>query len=159
MAILEKADKLRHVIAVEGNMPITSRYSAGIAGERFFRAIMDEAKILGTRCETCGLIYVPATMFCERCFGRLDKWVEVPSQGTVFTYTVLHRDLDEKPLDPPAILAYIKLESASGGLVHYLNQVEPEAVHIGMEVEAVFKDATERKGSILDIKHFRPVKG
>ena len=157
MAILEKVDKLHHAIAWKGDIPITSRYTAGIAGERFFREIKDNARILGTRCESCGLTYVPATMFCERCFAGLDEWVEVQSRGEVFTYTVLYRDLDEKPLDPPAILAYVKLEGADGGLVHYLGETDPESVHIGMEVEAVFKDAAEREGSILDIVHFRPV--
>ena len=157
MAILEKVDKLHHAVAWKGDIPITSRYTAGIAGERFFREIKDNARILGTRCESCGLTYVPATMFCERCFAGLDEWVEVQSQGEVFTYTVLYRDLDEKPLDPPAILAYVKLEGADGGLVHYLGETDPEVVHIGMEVEAVFKDAAEREGSILDIVHFRPV--
>jgi uncharacterized OB-fold protein len=159
MAILEKVDKMHHAIAWKGDMPITSRYSAGIAGERFFRAIKDKGQFLGTHCVACGLTYVPATMFCERCFAELDEWVEVSSKGTVFTYTVLHRDLDDRPLDPPAILAYVKLEGADGGLVHYLGEVEPEAVFMSMGVEAVFKDAAEREGSILDIKYFRPVTG
>jgi uncharacterized OB-fold protein len=157
MSILEKVDKLGHAIAWRGDIPITSRYTAGIAGEKFFREIKDSARILGTHCEACDLTYVPATMFCERCFAELDEWVEVKSRGTVFTCTVLHRDLDEKPLDPPAILAYVKLEGSDGGLVHYLGETDPEAVHIGMEVEAVFKAASEREGSILDIKYFRPV--
>ena len=159
MSILEKVDKLQHAIAWRGDMPISSRYTAGIAGEKFFREIKDNARILGTVCENCGLTYVPATMFCERCFAELDEWVEVANQGTVFTYTVLHRDLDEKPLDPPAILAYVKLQGSDGGLVHYLGEADPDAMYIGMEVEAVFEDAAERKGSILDIKYFRPVTG
>ena len=157
MSILEKVDKLHHAIAWPGDIPITSRYTAGIAGERFFREIKDQARILGTRCEACDLVYVPATIFCERCFAELDEWVEVASRGTVFTYTVLHRDLDDRPLNPPAVLAYVKLEGCDGGLVHYLGDVAPEAVHIGLAVEAVFKDAAEREGSILDIACFRPV--
>jgi uncharacterized OB-fold protein len=157
MAILEKVDKLHRAVAWKGDIPITSRYTAGIAGERFFREIKDNACILGTRCQACDLTYVPATMFCERCFAELDEWLEVPSRGTVFTYTVLYRDLDEKLLDPPAVLAYVKLEGTDGGLVHYLGETRPEAVFVGMEVEAVFKDAAEREGSILDIVHFRPV--
>ncbi len=157
MAILEKVDQLHHAIAWKGDIPITSRYTAGIAGERFFREIKDNARILGTHCQACDLTYVPATMFCERCFNELDEWVEVASRGYVFTYTVLHRDLEDKPLDPPAILAYVKLDGSDGGLVHYLGEIEPEFVCIGMEVEAVFKDAAEREGSILDIRYFRPV--
>jgi hypothetical protein len=157
MAILNKVDKLHDATAWRGDIPITSRYTAGIAGEKFFREIKDSARIMGTYCEDCELIYVPATMFCERCFAQLDEWVEVASQGTVFTYTVLFRDLDNRPLDPPAILAYVKLDGSTGGLVHYLREIDPEEVYIGIEVEAVFKDAPEREGSILDIEYFRPV--
>jgi uncharacterized OB-fold protein len=152
-----KVNKLHHAIAWRGDIPITSRYTAGIAGERFFREIKDNARFLGTRCGACGLTYLPAAMFCERCFAELDEWVEVANRGTLFTYTVLYRDLDEKPLDPPAILAYVKLEGANGGLVHYVTEVDPETMYIGMEMEAVFKDPAEREGSILDIAHFRPV--
>jgi uncharacterized protein len=157
MAILEKVDKLHHVRAWRGEIPITSRYTAGIAGERFLRAIKDRAQFLGTRCPECNLIYVPAALFCERCFAELDEWVEVPSQGYVFAYTVLYRDLDERRLDPPAILAYVKLDDSDGGIVHYLGETEPDQVYIGMEVEAVFQEASERQGSILDIAYFRPI--
>jgi uncharacterized OB-fold protein len=157
MAILEKVDKLDNAIAWKGDIPITSRYTAGIAGERFFREIKDHGRFLGTHCPTCDLVYVPATMFCERCFTELDEWVQIPNRGTVFTYTLLNWDLDEQPLDHPAIIAYVKLDGADGGLVHFLGEVEPECVCIGLEVEAVFKDAAEREGSILDIRYFRPV--
>jgi uncharacterized OB-fold protein len=156
MAILKKVDKLHEAIAWEGTMPITSRYTAGIAGERFFREIKDNARIVGTVCEECDLVYVPARMFCERCFAELDEWVEVPARGSVFTYTVLFRDLDDEPLDEPAVLAYVELEESDGGLIHYLGEVDPEEIEIGMPVEAVFKDPADRVGSILDIAYFRP---
>ena len=158
MAILEKVDKLHQAMAWQGDIPITSRYTAGVAGERFLREIKDHARILGTRCPTCDLVYVPATLFCERCFAQLDEWLEVSSQGRVFTFTVLFRDLEDRPLDPPAILAYVKLNGSNGGLVHYLGEIEPDQVFIGLEVEAVFKEAGEREGSILDIRYFRPLK-
>jgi uncharacterized OB-fold protein len=157
MAILEKVDRLHHAIAWEGDIPITNRYTMGVAGERFFREIKEHARIMGTRCEECDLVYVPAALFCERCFAQLDEWVHVASQGYVFTYTVLFHDMDGQPLDEPAILAYVKLDGCDGGLVHYLSEIDPEDVFIGMEVEAVFKDAAERQGSILDIEYFRPL--
>jgi uncharacterized OB-fold protein len=157
MAILETVDKLHQAIAWPGDIPITNRYTMGIAGERFFREIKDHGRIVGTYCEECDLTYVPATLFCERCFAQLDEWVPVESTGTVFTYTVLFRGLDDEPLDEPVVLAYVKLDGCDGGLIHYLDEVDPEDVFIGMEVEAVFKDAAEREGSILDLEYFRPV--
>ncbi len=159
MAITEKVDKLHHALTWQGDIPITSRYTAGIAGERFLRAIKEEGKILGTRCRACDLVYVPATLFCERCFARLDEWVEVSSRGHLFTFTVLTRDLEDRPLAEPQVLAYVKLDGSDGGLIHYLGEVDPAELYIGLEVEAVFKDAAEREGSILDIRYFRPVRG
>jgi len=156
MAILEKIDKLDRAIAWEGDIPITSRYTVGIAGERFFREIKDRARFLGTRCEACSLTYVPPAIFCERCFAQLDDWVEVGSTGSVFTYTVLYQDLDEKPLAEPEILAYVKLDGSDGGLVHRLGGVGPNQVQIGMRVRAVWRAPKERVGSILDIEHFAP---
>lgn len=157
MPITEKVDKLHRAPSWQGDIPITSRYTAGIAGERFFREIKDNGRLYGTRCDECGHIYVPATMFCERCFQELEEWVPVESRGKVFTYTVLHRDLEDERLDPPSVLAYVRLEGSTGGLVHYLGEVDPEQVSIGMQVEAVFKAVDEREGSILDIRYFKPL--
>jgi hypothetical protein len=157
MAILEKVDKMHQAVAWQGDIPITSRYTAGIAGEKFFRALKDEGRFLGTRCDTCDLVYVPATMFCERCFAQLDEWVDVPSTGHLFTFTVLFRDLDDQALEVPRVLAYVKLDGCDGGLVHYLGEIDDTELYIGLEVEAVFKDPANREGSILDVKYFRPV--
>ena len=61
------------------------------------------------------------------------------------------------PLDEPQLPAVIRLDGASdGGFLHLLGEVAPDDVRIGMEVEAVWKPAEERAGSILDIAHFRP---
>ena len=154
---LDKVTQVAQTKPWHDEIPVYGQYTFGLAGERFFREMKDHARFVGTRCTACHLTYVPATMFCERCFSELDEWVEVPNQGTVFTYTVLHLDLDDGPLDPPAVLAYVKLDESDGGLVHYLGEVEPDHLSIGMEVEAVFKEAEEREGSILDIRYFRPV--
>jgi uncharacterized OB-fold protein len=138
-----------------GEMPVTSRYTFGLAGERFFRTIKEEGRILGTRCHRCEHIYVPATIFCERCLGELDEWVDVGIDGEVHTYTLLYENPDGTRQDRPELVAFVRL--GDGGLVHRLGEVEPEAVFIGLPVQAVFKPASERKGSILDIVHFRPL--
>ncbi|MDP9330670.1 MAG: hypothetical protein M3P11_08550 [Actinomycetota bacterium] len=64
------------------------------------------------------------------------------------------------PLDPPEIPAVIRLDGASqGGFLHMLGEIRPEDVAIGLAVEAVWKPAEERTGSILDISYFRPIGG
>jgi hypothetical protein len=138
-----------------GDLPITSRYTAGLAGERFFRAIKDEGKILGSRCEPCWITYVPARQFCERCMDELDEWIDVGTQGVVHTFTLLFENLDGTAREEPEVVAFIRL--GDGGLVHRLDEVDLDVLDIGMLVEAVFKPKGEREGSILDIQYFRPV--
>jgi uncharacterized OB-fold protein len=157
MALLERITKLEQVRAWEGDMPTQGRYTAGIAGEQFFREIQENGRFLGTVCTSCGIVYVPPRLYCERCFAHLEDWVEVPATGRVYTFAVVHLDLDGNPLPEPRIMAFVQLDGADGGLVHYLGEAEPEDVCVGTRVEAIFKDKGERRGSILDIAYFRPV--
>lgn len=141
--------------AMRGTMPVTSRYTAGLAGERFFRAIKDEGRILGAHCEACGVTYVPGRVFCERCLRELTDWVDVGTRGEVFAFTLLYENVDGTPKEAPELVAFVRI--ADGGLMHWLGEIAPEDVTIGMPVEAVFKSKADRKGSILDILYFRPV--
>jgi uncharacterized OB-fold protein len=153
MSLLERDP---HVpVAWQDNMPVASRYTAGVAGERFFRAIKDEGRILGTYCSECDRTYVPAALFCERCLNELDEWVEIGTTGEVFTYTLLYENYDGTPREDPEMIAFIRM--GDGGLIHRLAEVDPDTISIGMQVEAVFKPAEERQGNIQDISYFKPV--
>lgn len=157
MLPLEKPHQIPQTIAWPGEIPTYNIYTFGIAGERFFRALKEHGRFLGTRCSACALTYVPPRIYCERCFASLEEWVEVPGRGTVFTFTLAYYDLDGHRLERPDILALVRLEGAHGGILHRLGEVEPSQVSIGMRVEAVLKPPQERQGSILDIRYFRPV--
>ncbi|MGW8249281.1 MAG: Zn-ribbon domain-containing OB-fold protein [Anaerolineales bacterium] len=138
-----------------GELPVTSRYTYGLAGERFFRALKEEGRIMGTHCPTCDFTYVPGRIFCERCMSELDNWVDVGTQGEVHTFTLLYKDYDGSQLDEPRLVAMVRI--ADGGLLHLLGEVERDEIFIGMPVEAVLKPQTKRQGSIEDIEYFRPV--
>jgi uncharacterized OB-fold protein len=140
--------------AWEGDLPVTNRYTYGLAGEKFFRTIKDDARILGTHCPNCDVTYVPAAIFCERCLGKLDEWLDVGTTGDVVTFTFLNVALDGTQLEKPEIIAFIRF--GDGGLIHHLGEIEPEQVEIGLMVEAVFKPKSKRTGSIEDIKYFKP---
>jgi uncharacterized OB-fold protein len=62
-------------------------------------------------------------------------------------------------LTDPEIPAVIDIDGTRPpvGIMHMLSEVQPEEVKIGMRVEAVWKPADEREGSILDIRYFRPL--
>ena len=138
-----------------GELPITNRYTYGLAGEKFFRTLKDEGRILGTHCPHCDQTYVPAAIFCERCLAKLDDWVDVGTSGEVNTFTFLQVNLNGSPLEKPEIIAFVRF--GDGGLIHRLGEITPYQVEIGMMVQAVFKPSSERIGSILDIDYFKPV--
>jgi len=139
-----------------GDLPVSSRYTYGLAGERFFRTLKEEGKILGSHCHKCEHTYVPAAQFCERCLGETTDWEDVGTIGTVYTYTLLYKKLDGTPNDKPETIAFIRM--GDGGIVHFLGEVESEQITIDVKVEAVIKPADQREGSILDIKYFKPLK-
>jgi uncharacterized OB-fold protein len=157
MSLLKRLNKIDEIKAWPGEIPIHSRYTCGLAGEKFFRTIMESGQLLGTHCPSCQYTYVPPTLFCERCFTRLEDWVEVGPEGMVDSFTVLHITLDGTPLDEPDVLALIQLDGADSVLVHRLGGVSLDELRIGMRVKAVFEPRRKRKGSILDIRHFVPV--
>lgn len=140
-----------------GEIPIESRYTAGLAAERFLRGIQERGVLLGVHCSNCDLTLVPPSIYCANCFEPVDEWVELPNRGKVHTFTVLQVDPDGGAADRPDFLALVRIDGATGGLVHRLGEVRPHEIQIGMAVEAVFKPRERREGSILDIQHFRPV--
>jgi uncharacterized OB-fold protein len=141
--------------AWKGELPVTNRYTYGLAGEKFFRTLKDEGRILGTHCPNCDVTYVPGAVFCERCLGKLDEWLDVGLQGEVITFTYLHVNFDGSPRTEPEVIAFVRF--GDGGIIHRLGGVDPEDIKIGMTVQAVLKPAPDRTGSILDIEYFKPV--
>lgn len=139
----------------DGQIYIPNTYSAGATGSRFLIEIRDNKRIMGTRCPTCNLVYVPARSTCRDCFGKLDEWVEVSDRGTLLTYAVSHRANTILPMEPPLIYGIVQLDGADTGFVHLLGEVGDDQLNIGMRLQAVFKE--ERVASILDIEYFKPL--
>jgi uncharacterized OB-fold protein len=140
-----------------GKIHIPNTYSAGAVGSRFLIELRDNERIMGTRCPTCNLVYVPARSVCRDCFGQLSEWVEVSQQGTLLTYAVAYQPNPVQPLEVPIVYGIVHLDGADTGFVHMLGEVDPEQLKVGMKVKAVFKVREERRATILDIKYFRPL--
>jgi len=153
---LEKITKplnARHWI---GHMEADYVYTLGVAGERFFKEIKENGRIMGAKCPKCNVVFVPPRMYCERCFEKLEEWVDVGKKGVVHTFTIATIDINGEKLAKPEIYALIKFDGTCGGIIHKIG--ETDTVYIGMEVEAVFKPQNERKASINDIAYFKPAK-
>ena len=156
MGTLEHIERVNELGQWPGEMPVSFLYTAGVAGERFLRELKDRGRFLGSRCPDCRYTYLPPRLYCERCFAELKDWVEVGPRGTVEALTVAHLGLDGEPLAAPQTYALIRLDGADGLLLHRIKAPAGEELEVGATVEPVFLPRAARKGSILDIQHFRP---
>ncbi len=146
----------KDVYVYDGQIYIPNKYTAGTVGSKVLVNIRDKKKLLGMRCPECNRVYFPARKTCGECFALMDDYVEVSDRGTVMSYTMCNTSTIVQPVDTP-IYAIIQLDGSDTGFVHMLGGVEPEKISIGMRVQAVFKEKEDRRGSMLDIRYFKPL--
>jgi uncharacterized OB-fold protein len=144
--------------ALTQEWPSSLRYAwdTGVAMGRFLSELK-AGRIVGRRCERCQRVLVPPRMFCERCFRPTTAWQYVEDSGTISTFSESYIRWDVSRVAEPILIAVVELDGASqGGFLHFMGEVKPEDLRIGMKVKAVWKPPEERQGSILDIRYFRP---
>jgi uncharacterized OB-fold protein len=85
--------------------------------------------------------------------------VKLPDTGTVNTFSISYIRADTTRVKTPIIPAVIGIDSTTdAGFLHLIGEIKPDDVRIDMRVKAVWLDASQRKGSITDIKYFAPIK-
>ena len=133
-------------------------WDAGVAIGSYLQGFK-EGVILGSRCNTCRKIVVPPRTVCEWCFRPMDEYVPLLDTGTVNTFSLCYVTWDVQRIPEPEIPAVIEIDGASPlhGIMHLLGEVDPEKVHIGMRVQAVWKPVEERQGAVSDILYFKPI--
>lgn len=152
--MLEKIALPDEVRRWDGEFPVRHRYTPGVAGTAFFTALRDRGVLLGSRCEACSYTYVPARLFCERCFAELAADAEVGPGGELVSFTIGFVGLEGEPLEDPETIGLVRLDGADSVLVHRVLDAD-EPPEIGERVEVVLRPEDEREGTILDIEGFR----
>jgi uncharacterized OB-fold protein len=136
---------------VHGELPVSFHYTPGVGNTAFFEALRDRGVLLGSRCESCGVTYLPARIFCERCFAELAADTECGPGGTLESFTTGYVGIDGEPLDHPVEIGIVKLDGSDTVLMHRLLGDGPW--QIDTRVQAVV--SADRAGSILDVEGFR----
>lgn len=133
-------------------------WDTGIAIGQFL-AGLKKGILLGARCKTCRKVIIPPRTVCEWCFQPIQEYIPLQDIGTVNTFSLCYVTWDVKRTKEPEIPAVIEIDGASSlhGIMHLLGEVDPQAVRIGMRVQAVWKPTEERIGAITDILYFKPL--
>jgi uncharacterized OB-fold protein len=114
---------------------------------RRFAEHMESGRIVGQRCPSCGLVYVPPKGFCPLCTVVMteEHEVEVADRGTVTSFTVItpiqYQGQKEKE---PYVLASLLLDGADSTIGQQrIEGVPHDEVRMGMRVKAVWATPDE----------------
>jgi len=155
---LKDADiKEKKVLFTEWRPNLKYAWDTGIGYGKYFEELKN-GRIVGTRCNKCRRVLLPARAFCEWCFRTVDEWVYLKDTGTVNTFSIAYTGTQAERLKEPRIPALIEIDGSNGvGIMHLLGEVEPKKVKNGMRVKAVWKPKEQRQGAITDIKYWKPL--
>lgn len=121
---------------------------------RFFRELMENAKLTGTKCPKCSKSWCPPRTYCPDCYVQC-AWVDLPHTGVVkavtFAYYVPSNYSLHKYIHMPYVLALIQIDGASSCLqsVVHVDQVVVGSVKAGDKVKAAFRE--HREGRLTDV--------
>ena len=134
-------------------------WTSGVAISRFLDGLK-QGVLWARKCKRCGRTLIPPRMYCEECFRGTDEWVRVRDTGKVNTFSVVYVNTDASRRKKPLLVSIVEIDGASPGMgiLHFLGEVAPEKVKVGMKVKAAWKPRSERTGAITDIRYFRPLK-
>ncbi len=113
-----------------------SSYDAFTSTALLWREEKQNMKLLGVKCANCGTLCFPRRRVCHHC-GAKDRMEDfkLNRRGKVYTYTNDYLYLNP---DPPESLAAVDLEGG-GRFFCQVVDVNPQDMHIGMEVELSFR--------------------
>jgi len=153
MGIVRKLERAVDVRRVKGDFPVRYTYTMPPHHERFFKTLKETGRFSGARCEKCNTTFVPPVAFCEKCFVRVGKAVDVADAGTLLAFTVAREGPGGERLPAPVVYGIVKLRGASTVILHKV-LADPKRLKAGMKVRAQLKPANRRRGSITDIEGF-----
>ncbi len=153
MPIKERIERVDRVRQWKDALPLDYEYTAGIAGEKFLRALKDGRLVAG-RCSSCNMTFLPPRIYCVRCFGRVETFVEVPAEGRVAAVTTTTVSTRRARKEQATRFVYVEFDGVEGGLIHRADGGWQPS--IGAGVRPKFVPKAHRRGSILDVEGFEP---
>jgi len=97
---------------------------------------LQQGKISGNRCKTCGKIYFPPRADCHNCFGKDMEWFDVTGTGKLLTYSKLEYAPVGFENDVPYSIALLDYGDYKvfGRLA---GNIPTDEIKVGMEMKAV----------------------
>ncbi|MGJ5827155.1 Zn-ribbon domain-containing OB-fold protein [Streptomyces ossamyceticus] len=102
-----------------------------------------EGRLLVRRCGACGRAHHYPREFCPHCWSEDVRWEQASGRATLYTWSVVHRnDLPPFGERVPYVAAVVDLVEGPRMMTEVVECAAAD-LRVGMEVEAVFREAGE----------------
>jgi uncharacterized OB-fold protein len=138
--------------------PTEGRPFNDISYERF----LSEDKLMGSRCQRCGVLSVPPRSICMKCYGSEMEWVEIKGKGRLAAFTsiavgppfMIREGYDRKH---PYVCGVVELEVGVRVVarIEGVDGTNPETIRIGTLLRAEFLHKGEGENATTFLA-FRP---
>ena len=101
--------------------------------------------LAGSRCTSCGAIFLGSRSICSKCATRdAMEVIRLADTGSLYSYAIVHRSFPG--VEVPFVSAVVDLDgggTVKGNLVDI--EADPEKIRFGMPVKLVYRDALGRR--------------
>jgi len=108
--------------------------------EEFWRHC-NQHRLMFQRCSFCAIMRHPPTPYCGNCHSNNFEWIQAPSSGSIFSYTIVYKASHKGIINSvPYNIVLVEFPKFSDvRLVSNVIDVEPNALAIGREVFLVWE--------------------
>jgi uncharacterized OB-fold protein len=128
-----------------------------------YEQFLNEEKLMGSRCRSCGALFAPPRPLCTKCHGLEMEWVQLSGQGRLAAFACI-------AVGPPSMLeqgydrnrpycsGVVELEEGTRAVarIEEVDANRPESIRIGMPVAAKFLHQGEGE-NLRTVLAFRPL--
>lgn len=93
------------------------------------------------KCEDCEKYIFYPRLLCPHCFSSQVGWVQASGQGTIYSYTVVHRGMGPFADQTPYVVAIVELDEGVRMMTRILGS--REQIAIGKAVTVTFEQVDD----------------
>jgi len=127
-----------------------------------YEQFLGEDKLMGSRCQKCGVLSVPPRAICIKCYGTEMEWIEMKGNGKLAAFTciaigpplMIKEGYDRKH---PYISGVVELEEGVKVVarIEGVDGSKPETIKIGTPLQVEFLHRGEGE-NLTTFLAFRP---
>ena len=104
---------------------------------RYWREVPQRFRLEAGRCKKCGKVFFPPRLVCDACKNREFETVNLPDEGEILSYTVIHTAPPGFGDQAPYGVAIVRLGEAN--ILSQVVDCEPEDLKVGGKVRVEFR--------------------